>query len=114
MGDLCPDPKRCAAKENATMCAYRKLIIETFWNPGEPSSAGLRARPVKDQGFTVELRVECSRSMRNAYPPGTMFELMAQPIDRKGTPLLYVAPNAAYEVVSPTQAVKRIAARHPK
>lgn len=50
-----------------------KIVIETFLNQGEPSSATRRVRPVEGQGLSTELRVECSKAMRNAFPLGKRF-----------------------------------------
>jgi hypothetical protein len=55
-----------------------KIVVETFLNQGEPSTATRRVRPVEGQGYSTELRVECSKAMRNAFPLGKKFLLDVQ------------------------------------
>lgn len=89
---------------------YRHVAIETFRNPGEPSSKSLRARPLPGQGLGSAMRVECSSKMRNAYPPGTVFIVQAQVTDRDGGPsFLYTHFNWPYSVVDRAEAEDRIA-----
>lgn len=89
---------------------YRRVAIETFRNPGEPSSKPLRARPLPGQGLDIGMRVECSSRMRDRYPPGTVFIVQAQVTDREGGPsFLYTHYNWAYEVVALADAEARIA-----
>ena len=89
---------------------YRHVAIETFRNPGEPSSKSLRAQPLSGQGLDQNMRVECSSKMRNAHPPGTVFIIQAQVTDREGGPsFLYTHHNWAYEVVRRADAEARIA-----
>lgn len=52
-----------------------EVIVETFLNPGEPSSAVYRVRPIAGQVFSQDMRVQCSRAMRHAHPLGTRFVL---------------------------------------
>jgi hypothetical protein len=83
------------------MSHYRKVAIETFRNPGEPSSASIRARPLAGQGFSISMRVECSSTMRKNYPVGTVFVVEAQLIDKEGgNQFLYTHYNWPYEVVA--------------
>jgi hypothetical protein len=51
------------------------VIIETFLNPGEPSDAQFRVRPIPGQVFPTCMRVECSKVERNAFPLGSRFRL---------------------------------------
>jgi hypothetical protein len=91
---------------------YRFVAIESFRNPGEPSSASIRARPLPGQGFDSGIRVECSSKMRNNYPIGTVFIVQAQLIEKQGgTPFLYTHFNWPYSVVSRQEAEKRIQAK---
>lgn len=91
---------------------YRFVAIESFRNPGEPSSASIRARPLPGQGFDSGIRVECSSKMRNNYPIGTVFIVQAQLIEKEGgTPFLYTHFNWPYSVVSRHEAEKRIQAK---
>ena len=92
------------------MSIYRQVAIETFRNPGEPSSKSLRARPLPGQGLREPMRVECSAKMRDSGPPGTVFIVRAQVTDREGSPpFLYTHYNWPYRVVSRTAAEGMIA-----
>jgi hypothetical protein len=51
------------------------VIVETFLNPGEPSNAVFRVRPILGQAFPPSMRVQCSRAMRHAFPLGSKFRL---------------------------------------
>lgn len=91
------------------MIAYREYIIETFANPGEPSGSRIRARPAPGQGVPTSWRVECSRSMRNSHPVGTLFLLLGRPAGGDlEAPFLYCNPRAEYKVVSREEATKFI------
>lgn len=61
-------------------------VVETFRNPGEPSDASIRVRPCSGQGLSPSIRVECSRSMREAFPVGQKFLVQTQWKHRDGTP----------------------------
>ena len=51
------------------------IIVETFLNPGEPSSASYRVRPLPGQSYPPTMRVQCSRAMRYSAPLGARFRL---------------------------------------
>lgn len=51
------------------------VVCETFLNPGEPSSATYRVRPIPGQPFSTSMRVQCSRAMRHSVPLGTRLKL---------------------------------------
>ena len=88
---------------------YRHVAVESFRNPGEPSSASIRARPLPGQGFDQDMRVECSSKMRNNHPVGTIFIIQAQVIDKDGgTQFLYTHYNWPYSVVSRSEAEAKI------
>ena len=59
------------------------IIVETFLNPGEPSSAQYRVRPVEGQAFPSSMRVQCSRAMRSAFPLGSKFRLPVELVENK-------------------------------
>lgn len=95
------------------MSQYRKIAIETFKNPGERSSASIRARPLAGQGFSTSMRVECSSNMRKNYPLGTVFVVEAQLIDKEGgIQFLYTHYNWPYEVVAKNVAEQRIRSKN--
>jgi hypothetical protein len=52
-----------------------QVVVETFLNLGEPSSATRRVRVVAGQGYPSTVRVECSKAMRHAHPLGQKFLL---------------------------------------
>ena len=91
------------------MSHYRKVAIETFRNPGEPSSASIRARPLAGQGFSTSMRVECSSTMRKNYPVGSVFIVEAQIIDKEGgSQFLYTHYNWPFEVIDRSVVEERI------
>lgn len=59
------------------------VVVETFLNPGEPSDAQYRVRPVDGQSFPRTMRVQCSRAMRQAFPVGSHFRLPVQLVENK-------------------------------
>lgn len=96
------------------MSHYRRIAVETFLNPGEPSSQSLRARPLPGQGFDAGIRVECSSKMRDSQPPGTVFIIQAKVVEREaGSQFLYTHFNWPYEVVDRKLAESTIAGGKP-
>lgn len=59
------------------------VIVETFLNPGEPSDAKYRVRPIEGQIFPTTMRVQCSRAMRQAFPLGSRFRLSIELVENK-------------------------------
>ena len=59
------------------------VIVETFLNPGEPSDAHYRVRPIEGQAFPISMRVQCSRAMRKAIPLGSKFRLPVELVENK-------------------------------
>lgn len=91
---------------------YRSVAIETYRNPGEPSSKAIRARPLAGQGFPTDMHVECSAKMRESHPVGTVFVVQAQVKQRQDGPeFLYTSWQWAYEVISSEAAKRKIASR---
>jgi hypothetical protein len=90
------------------MSFFKRVAIETFRNPGEPSNKTLRARPLSGQGFEPSMRVECSSKMRDSHPAGTVFIIEAKIVEREGGGgFLYTHFNWPYEVVN-REAVLRL------
>jgi hypothetical protein len=85
-----------------------EIIVETYAPSGEPSSAGLRVRPLPGQGVNPALKVACSRSMRQQYPAGSLFRLTVKLINREGTQFLYAHHAAPFEHVSREEAKRFI------
>jgi hypothetical protein len=50
-----------------------EIVVETYRNPGEPSTRPIRVRPVAGQGLFERHRVWCSVSMRRSKPVGSLF-----------------------------------------
>ena len=83
------------------MGSYRNVLIETYRNIDEPSSAKVRARPLAGQGLDPSMKVECSSIMRKSYPVGTKFILRAKITNREGgTTFIYSRFDRPYRVVS--------------
>jgi len=78
-----------------------EIIVETFLNIGEQSSASFRVRPIQGQAFPQTMRVQCSKAMRHAYPLGTKFRLYVEVVQReKGGTFLREIGRDTWEVVS--------------
>ena len=56
------------------MFQYKYIYIETY-GTRESSTGAFPARPQAGQGFSTELKVECSKIIRAQYPVGTRFRL---------------------------------------
>ena len=77
------------------------VIVETFRATGEPSSASLRVRPVAGQNYSPQVRVECSKAMRQSAPVGATFRLAVKEVRREGGELfLYSNYRDAWERLS--------------
>jgi len=50
-----------------------QIIVQTFYARGENSRSPIRVRPLPGQGFSTDMRVECSKVMRTAFPVGQLF-----------------------------------------
>jgi hypothetical protein len=87
------------------MSDYQEIVIETYRNPGEPSRKRVRARPLPGQGLPVELKVECSSSMRERHAIGTRFIVCCKLTDREGgTPFLYTSHQWPFRAVPDAEA----------
>jgi hypothetical protein len=88
---------------------YKDVIIETFHHTGGNSKHTIRARPLPGQGLSCSLRVECSSSMRDRHPVGTLFKVRAKIKDTAQDHHLYTSWQWAYEIVSAQEAADFIA-----
>lgn len=88
--------------EDATdVGGYVFVIVETFLNNGEPSSAAFRVRPIGGQAYPSSMRVQCSKSMRQAYPIGTKFRFPVMLVQRDGGGnFLREVGSSSWEVVA--------------
>jgi hypothetical protein len=82
-----------------------QIIVETFRAPGEKSISPIRVRPLPKQGFNKCLRVECSRTMRHAFPIGQMFCIHVKLTSRLGSPdFLYSSYRDPWNPVTKSEA----------
>jgi len=82
-----------------------QIIVETFYAPGEKSRSPIRVRPLAGQGFTTDMRVECSKEMRTAFPVGQLFCIYAKLISRLDSPdFLYSSYRDNWNPVSEDEA----------
>ncbi|WP_374581771.1 hypothetical protein [Pseudoduganella sp.] len=80
---------------------YREVAVESLEEGGR-----VVVRPVNGQAFSSEMRVECSRQLRDTsvYPLGTSFLVLAKMTDRLGgEPYLYVFHGDPVQVLEPAQ-----------
>lgn len=85
------------------------VIVETFYAGNEKSGSPIRVRPVAGQGLSTNMRVECSKTMRNAYPVGQKFSLYARITNRLGGPdFLYSSYRDEWNPVTDDEAKKFI------
>lgn len=83
------------------------LFIETFQHCS--SCHSVRARPLAGQELSTELNVECSSTMRESHPVGTIFRIRAEQTDREGTPFLFSHHSWPYTIVTRAEAEQAIA-----
>ena len=84
-------------------------IVETFKADGEKSRSPIRVRPVAGQGLSTTMRVECSKSMRTAFPIGQKFCINARITQRLGSPdFLYSNYRDEWNPISDEEAQKFI------
>ena len=92
-----------------------EIIVQSFAQHGEPSPEQRRVRPLPGQGFDVNMRVECSRAMRTAFPVGQRFRLWVQAKSREGGPVfLYSNHRDVWHPVTEDEANRFIAAAFGK
>lgn len=81
-----------------------EIVVETFRNPGEPSSRPIRVRPISGQ-FKDNYRVWCSVAMRKAKPIGSLFRVQATLVHQpQGEAYLRVGLNDVWIPVSAEEA----------
>jgi len=76
---------------------YRYIVVETYYNFGEPSSERIRARPIKGQDpFLPKMKVRCATAMREGDRIGSKFIIKGHLTARLGgTP--FVSTSAHWE-----------------
>ena len=80
--------------------SYFYAVIETFQTYGEFSHNSIRARPIPGQGLPINMRVECSTSMRKKYPIGSKIKIWAQKKQTGSTPHLYTHFSWEYKILT--------------
>ncbi len=85
-----------------------QIIVETYRNPGEPSSSKVRVRPLSGQ-FMGSYRVWCSQAMRRTQPVGALFRVSVTQVDQPdGESYLRIGLHDPWEAVSRDEAEKFI------
>jgi hypothetical protein len=77
--------------------AYREVAVESYID----RKGAVRIRPMAGQAFAPTMPVQCGRTLRDDYPPGTRFLLNAKLTDRLGGPhFLYAWHGDPVQVIS--------------
>jgi hypothetical protein len=88
--------------------AYREVAVESFYD----DDGRVRVRPLSDQAYSSELRVQCPRKLCEAYPVGTQFLVNAKLTDRMGgEQYLYVYHGDPFKVLTQPESDKFLADR---
>lgn len=81
--------------------SYSQVVVEAYYAVKGGKSSRIHVRPAADQAYQQTMDVECSRTMRKAYPVGTKFRIWAKETDREGgKPFLYSHFDWPFEVIS--------------
>lgn len=79
---------------------YSQVVVETYYAVKAGKTSRIHVRPVAGQAYAQTMDVECSRTMRKAYPIGTKFKIWAKKTDREGgKPFLYSHFDWPFEVI---------------
>lgn len=69
---------------------YHQIVVETYEAKKSGKATKVHVRPVPNEVFSVDIDVECSRSIRKDFPIGTRFRIYAKQTSREGgKPFLY-------------------------
>jgi hypothetical protein len=86
-----------------------EVIVETFHNPGEPSSNRIRVRPFSGQKFSQNYRVWCSVAMRESKTVGSLFRVSVSIVQQpQGDSYLRIGPHERWLPVTEDEATKFI------
>jgi len=89
---------------------YYLVAVKTSLRTKGGSRSKNRVNPLPGQGFDTDLFVECSRTIRDKYPTGTVFLIWAKETDREGgTPFLYSYHSWDFKPVREALALQWIA-----
>jgi len=80
---------------------YKFVIVESYVPKNKSGLHGeVHIRPIKGQGFSNDLHVECSKKLSLMYPIGTKFKIKVKLTDRNGEgKFLYSYYGWPYEVI---------------
>jgi hypothetical protein len=87
---------------------YKYYTVESYESRAKSSRHGnIHIRPVEEEGFSPEFRVECSKELKNTdkYDVGTRFIIRAKLKD--GGTHLYSHHKSPFEVVKPKATTKK-------
>ena len=88
------------------------IVVESFHPHGEASRNSVRVRPIPSEGFSPDVRVQCSRKMRYSHSVGTKFRIFAFPRIISGhAPMLTTRNSNSYEVIVTDQEPSKSAYR---
>jgi hypothetical protein len=85
---------------------YYYILIKTYQQSRESSVNKIRAFPLAGQGLDTTLKVNCSTAMRDSYPVGSVFRVIAKITDREGTPFVYSNHTWEYILIEEKDVVK--------
>ncbi len=70
---------------------YRYVIIEVIYAPSEASRHKIRAKPLADQGYDEDIRMECPTSIRHEENIGSLYKVWAKLKDTSQKPQLFTS-----------------------
>lgn len=86
-----------------------KIVVETFRNPGEPSSNPIRVRPISGQMFSEQYRVWCSVKVRESKIIGSLFLVNVTLVKQtRGEPYLKIDLNEDWKGITQEKARNHI------
>lgn len=82
------------------------IIVETFYNVGEPSKSKIRVRPVT--GAPTDMRVSCSKALRSAWTVPQCFRVFVTTVSAEGRDsYLRVSEDLGWTPIDHPHAAKR-------
>jgi len=90
---------------------YRYVIIEVIAAPFEASRHKIRAKPLANQGYDDDMRMECPTSIRKEANIGSLYKVWAKVKDTDLKPQLFTSYHWAPEPISRKEATAFIKAR---
>ena len=80
---------------------YVSVIVESYLPDNTSGLHGkIHIRPIKEEKFSQNIHVECSKKLSTEYPVGTKFKIRAKLTDREGAgDFLYSYHAWPFEVI---------------